>query len=100
MNRRCISNDEKPPLPDTLEQNKLPLVLNMIKSNFYYHTELKRCYPDAPDEILALYDTVVTNNSSLVRNLFKFNEINVSYAFPPLNGSILHLVVQQEGTMA
>ena len=97
-NRRCISNDVKLPLPDTTqEQNKLPLVKSMIKSSsiFNFSKELKQCYPDAPDEVLALFEAVSTNNSSLVRNLIKYNEIEVDYAFPPMTNSVLHLAAYE-----
>ena len=67
MNRRCISNEEKPTLPDTLEQNKLPLVKNMIKNSSKLYDdikELKQCYPDIPDEVVDLFNAVRANNSS------------------------------------
>ena len=95
MNRHCstISNKEMPALSDTLEENKLPLVKNMIESSskFSFHPELKRRYPHIPDGVLALYHAVLLNNSSLVRNLIKFDEVDVDYLFSPLQDSILHL---------
>ena len=92
-NRRCISNDEKPPLPDTTrEQYKLPLVKNMTESSstFNFDKELKRCYPDPPEKVLDLFNAVCANNSSLVRNLIKSNKIDVDYALPPMTNSVLH----------
>ena len=53
----------KAPLPDTLEQNTLPLVKNMIKSSskFNFDKEQKHAYPVPPDEVLDLFDAVRTN---------------------------------------
>ena len=89
MNRYCVSSKEMHALPDTSQQNKPPLVKSSGKFNFYEESREK--YPRAPDAVVALWDAVRTKNSSLVRNLIKFNEIDINYAFPPLANSVLHL---------
>ena len=68
---------------------------SLIKNSsiFNFNKELKQCYPDAPDEVLALFEAVWANNSSLVRNLIKYNEIDVDYAF--VTNSVLHLAAYE-----